>query len=90
MANIPIHPDMLRQAREALRLSQGEMADKLGVTRTWVGLLERGVRAPGIETLDKLAPVVSKKQVEAMIVSDVDRATFRGRYVPPPASEERP
>ncbi|WP_027853864.1 helix-turn-helix domain-containing protein [Marinobacterium litorale] len=35
-------PEQLKQARQALGLYQQAMADELGVSRVWVGLMERG------------------------------------------------
>lgn len=88
MAGIAIHPDMLRQAREAQRMSQDELAFLLGVTRTWVGQVERGDREPGYKFLDNLAHVFSQEHVARMIRDEHDRTTFAGKYVAPPETTD--
>lgn len=42
--NPDLTKDDLRSVRRQLGLTQGDMAQKLGVTREWVGMLERGDR----------------------------------------------
>lgn len=45
----------IRRRREALRLSQEELAHRAGVHRTYLGSIERGERNPAIENLSKIA-----------------------------------
>ncbi|HZE06904.1 MAG TPA: helix-turn-helix transcriptional regulator [Solirubrobacteraceae bacterium] len=45
----------LLRARESAGLSQEEIAFRAALHRTEIGLLERGVRVPRIDTLAKLA-----------------------------------
>lgn len=45
----------LLRARESAGLSQEELAFRAALHRTEIGLLERGVRTPRIDTLAKLA-----------------------------------
>ena len=56
-------PNLLRVRRRA-GLSQEELAFRAGVTRNYVGGLERGEKSPTLRTLDKLA--------EALGVSPLD------------------
>jgi transcriptional regulator with XRE-family HTH domain len=48
----------LRRARKRVGLSQEEVGFRASLHRTEVGLLERGARAPRIDTLIKLAAVL--------------------------------
>lgn len=45
----------VRRRREALGLSQEELAFQAGLHRTYVSLIERGLRGATIETIAKLA-----------------------------------
>ncbi|HEX4304974.1 MAG TPA: helix-turn-helix transcriptional regulator [Solirubrobacterales bacterium] len=45
----------LRRLRKAAGLTQEELAERAGVHRTEIGLLEHGKRRPGLEMLVKLA-----------------------------------
>jgi transcriptional regulator with XRE-family HTH domain len=45
----------LRARREALGLSQAELAEKVGISANYVGVLERGVKLPTLDTLVALA-----------------------------------
>lgn len=47
--------DVLRQLREQAGLSQEALATKSGLDRTYISLLERGLRQPTLKTLDRLA-----------------------------------
>ena len=44
----------LRDAREQANLTQDELAHRAGLHRTFVSLLERGLRNPTIDTVFKL------------------------------------
>lgn len=46
---------MVRRRREAANLSQEGLADACGLHRTYVSLLERGLREPKLSTLKALA-----------------------------------
>jgi transcriptional regulator with XRE-family HTH domain len=45
----------VRALRDAAELSQDEFADKVGVHRTFMSGIERGVRAPTIIVVEKIA-----------------------------------
>ena len=45
----------IRRERSVLGISQGELAHRSGLHRTYVSDLERGARNPSIESIEKLA-----------------------------------
>ena len=45
----------VRWHREHLRLSQEELADRAGLDRTYLSGVERGVRNPTVEVMQKIA-----------------------------------
>jgi len=45
----------IRRARSVLRISQGELASRAGLHRTYVSDLERGARNPSIQSVERLA-----------------------------------
>ena len=45
----------VKAARQALRFSQEELADKAEIDRTYVSGVERGLRNPSIKVLARLA-----------------------------------
>lgn len=53
-------PARLRDARKFLRMSQEELADKVGITRQAVSQFERGERTPDPETFAKLAAALEQ------------------------------
>lgn len=50
-----IFGEMVRRRRNAAGLSQEALAAKAGLHRTYIGLLERGLRVPSIEVVRRLA-----------------------------------
>jgi transcriptional regulator with XRE-family HTH domain len=42
---------LLKEYREALEISQEELADRVGAHRTYIGTLERGEKAVSVEVL---------------------------------------
>ena len=45
---------VLRTQREKLGISQEEVAERAGVDRSYVSILERGLKSPTLETLEKI------------------------------------
>jgi transcriptional regulator with XRE-family HTH domain len=45
----------IRRERSMLGISQGELAERAGLHRTYVSDLERGSRNPSIDSIEKLA-----------------------------------
>lgn len=48
----------LRQLRQARGMSQEELADRAGINRNYVGLLEREQHAATVDMLEKLADIL--------------------------------
>jgi transcriptional regulator with XRE-family HTH domain len=48
----------LRKARETAKLTQENLADRAGVHRTYISLLERGEKSPTVDTLKKICRVL--------------------------------
>lgn len=47
-----------KRSNKAERLTQAELASKVGVHRNYVGMLERGERKPSLEMVDAFARVL--------------------------------
>jgi transcriptional regulator with XRE-family HTH domain len=54
----------LRRLRQVKNLSQEELADRAGINRNYVGMLEREQHAATIDMLEKLADVLEADPVE--------------------------
>jgi transcriptional regulator with XRE-family HTH domain len=54
----------LRRLRHAKGLSQEELADRAGINRNYVGMLEREQHAATVDMLEKLANVLETDPVE--------------------------
>lgn len=67
----------LLHARKSAGLSQEEFAFRAGLHRTEVGLLERGVRMPRIDTLAKLAGALGIEPVALIEGIAWDPGDFR-------------
>lgn len=46
--------EVLRAKREKLGISQEGFAERAGVDRTYVSILERGLKSPTVETLERI------------------------------------
>lgn len=58
--------DNLRRYRRKAQLSQEEVAFLASLHRTEIGLLERGERVPGIDTLIRLAAAISTSPADLL------------------------
>jgi transcriptional regulator with XRE-family HTH domain len=54
----------LRSLRRSRRLSQEELADRAGINRNYVGMLEREENAATVDMLEKLAEVLNVDPIE--------------------------
>jgi transcriptional regulator with XRE-family HTH domain len=54
----------LRRLRQVKNLTQEELADRAGINRNYVGMLEREQHAATIDMLEKLAAVLEADPVE--------------------------
>lgn len=46
--------EVLRAKREKLGISQEGLAERAGVDRSYVSILERGLKSPTVETLERI------------------------------------
>jgi transcriptional regulator with XRE-family HTH domain len=58
----------LRRMRQAKGLSQEELADRAGINRNYVGMLEREEHAATVDMLEKLAEVLKSTRSSSSIV----------------------
>jgi transcriptional regulator with XRE-family HTH domain len=49
----------VRRIRTKKQLSQKALADKVGISVSYVSMLERGQRSPPLETIEKVAKALS-------------------------------
>lgn len=59
---------VLKELRESNRVSQEALALNSGLDRTYISLLERGLRNPTILTLFKIAPTLNKTPAEILLL----------------------
>jgi transcriptional regulator with XRE-family HTH domain len=58
--------NVIRRRREAAGLSQEALADEAGLHRTYISLLERGLRTPTIEVVRQLAEALATTMADLM------------------------
>ena len=56
----------LREARLKKKMSQGDIAKKLGVHRSYISGLERGKRNPSLLTINKMAKAIGVEPKELL------------------------
>lgn len=54
----------LREARLRKQMSQGDIAEKLGLHRSYISGLERGKRNPSLLTINKMAKAIGVEPKE--------------------------
>jgi transcriptional regulator with XRE-family HTH domain len=59
-----IFGDELRRVRKAAKLSQETLAFRAGLDRTYISLLERGIKSPTLNTFFRLCNVLNLKPDE--------------------------
>ena len=69
--------EVLRAKRKAMGLSQEKLALDVGLERTFVSMLERGLRQPSLTTMLKLALALGCSAAE--LVSEVERVLHTAR-----------
>ena len=62
---------VVRSRRQALGLSQERLADKAGLHRTYVSLLERGQRTPSIYVVRSLADALQTSMTD--LIHELER-----------------
>lgn len=67
----------LRAHREALDLSQEELAFRSEVHRTYISELERGIKNPSLTTLQKLAVALGTSKTA--LVRETERRETKGK-----------
>jgi transcriptional regulator with XRE-family HTH domain len=63
---------IVHERRKAAGISQEALADKAGLHRTYISLLERGLRMPSLGVLHCLAKALKTTMVE--LVAELERA----------------
>lgn len=48
----------IQRRRKELKFTQEELADKIGISRAYMGYIEQGRNAPSLEVLEKIARVL--------------------------------
>ena len=57
----------LKAMRKGRKMTQEELADKLGLHNSYIGLLERGERIPSLLTLDRIAKYFGVKPADLIM-----------------------
>ncbi len=64
-------PEKIRTLRERQGLSQGELANQVGVSRTHINKLESGSKSPSTKLMLKLADVFGTT-IDALMRDEID------------------
>ncbi len=70
----------LRQLRKAAGLTQEELAFRVGLDRTYISLLERGIKSPTLNTFFRLCAALNQNPSE--IIAQVYERIVRGEQAP--------
>jgi transcriptional regulator with XRE-family HTH domain len=54
----------VKKRRTSLGLTQEELAEKVGISRAYMGFVEQGRNVPTLETLEKIAKALKVKMAE--------------------------
>ncbi len=52
---------MIQRRRKELKLTQEELAEKIGISRAYMGYIEQGRYAPSLEVVEKIARALRLK-----------------------------
>lgn len=66
-ALVAVFAHNVRQRRTALKLSQEELAERAGVHRTYVGMLERGEKNVTIYNIERIAEALGLEPYQLLI-----------------------
>lgn len=61
---------LIRKYRLAKKFSQETLAEKADVHPTYIGLLERGLRTPGMDVAERIAHGLGKKLSEIVVEAE--------------------
>lgn len=61
---------LIRKHRLAKEFSQETLAEKADVHPTYIGLLERGLRTPGMDVAERIAQALGKKLSELVLEAE--------------------
>lgn len=60
----------VREARKTMDITQMELAEKLGISASFLGHIERGSRVPSLETIAKICKLTGVSSDYLMGISD--------------------
>ena len=80
--------DMLVFLRHQEGLTQEELASRLGVSRSTIGMYERGKREPDLKTLEKIADIfgvdmnyiLNHPVTEAAVMTDAAASEYQAKF----------
>lgn len=71
----------LRRFRKEAHLTQSELAQKIGITPTYLSIIERGVQLPRLETFIKLANILRVSANDLLFDHAADFKCDRDNYL---------
>ena len=69
---------VLKRLRNELGLSQEEMADISGFHRTYISLLERGLKSPSLDTIKRLCEALGFKMHQFALLMEEELLKSKG------------
>jgi transcriptional regulator with XRE-family HTH domain len=77
--------EQLRRSRKAARMTQEELAFRASLDRTYISLLERGIKSPTLATIFQLCRALDQKP--AIFIAQIEEQLMRGEQEQPPTRE---
>lgn len=71
--------EQLRQLRRASGLTQEELAFRVGLDRTYISLLERGIKSPTLNTFFRLCKILNQQPAD--VIAQVHERILRAEQV---------